>query len=75
MATEWFPYSIGEYQGGEYVVTGWKIKRYPGAGAACVHEGWPEGGAWATKEEAEGAAQRANAGDESGIRTASYWDD
>ncbi len=58
------------------IVRGFKIVQYQTAGVNFPVEGTPDAKcAWATREEAQAAADRVNAGDESGISLASYADD
>ena len=67
--------SVGrhEVQNGSYAFrSAWMLYAYPGSGTASVIESVQT---WATKEEAQAAADRANAGDETGLSFGLYSDD
>ncbi len=76
MATQFQSKSVGRYVGGKYTVEGFNIYRYEGHGTATEVVGWPNGRSlWPTKEDADAAAVRAQAGDEAGMEFAAYSND
>jgi len=51
------------------------IRKYGGSGSASVTDGRPIGPPWTTRAEAQAAADRVNAGDETGIQFGLFADD
>lgn len=71
MSTKFTPASAGHWEKGEWV-SGWKISQYLGTGTSSVVESNQR---WNTREEAQAAADRANAGNEEGLTFSSFADD
>lgn len=73
--TEMARYSVAPRHGWnakEGATIAYMLQCYPTAGTSVVIE---SNNQWASREEAEAAAARANAGDESGLNFSSYADD
>ena len=65
------PAPAGHYEKGAWV-SAWKIAQYQGTGTSSVVESNER---WRTRDEAQAAADRANAGNEEGMTFACYADD